>query len=343
MKKSQKKIKSLDGSRRGERGITLIEALTTIAIFALIMTATSVFVYTSYRTYGTAWRQSVVIEEARRGVEVMIKEIREARMGDDGSYPIERAGDREFIFFSDIDNDGQVERVRYNFGQIIAGSQTQKNVTFVRGGSTSVSFSNFLQGTLTMAQLRVSAEGDLGAGNEYAEIFADGVKLVNLCQSGCSDCAGAWQGTAIFDVTAQASDNSIQFIADGTNNVDPNCNWEENNHSLKAQFELSWTEEVASIEHELRKGVIEPVIGVGGQVNYPLDQETTFVLSSYVRNIPPIFEYIDEDGNKITEEPARLADTKVMEIYLVVNIDPSRPPQDFELESSVQLRNLKTE
>lgn len=321
----------------------MVEALVAICVFVLLMGATSAFIYMSYRTYGLAWRQAAVIEEARRGIEVMIKEIREARMGDDGSYPIERAGDREFIFFSDIDNDGQIERVRYYFGSVIAGSQTQKNVTFVRGGSTNVSFANFLQGTLKTAQLRVSVEGDLGAGNEYAEIFADGVELAHVCQSGCTDCAGAWQGTTILDVASQAADNSVQFIADATNNVDPNCNWENPNHSLKAQFELSWTEEVGNIEHELRKGVIQPVAGAGGQISYPLDQETMTVLSSYVRNVPPVFEYFNENGSKIIEEPARLADTKVMKIYLVVNIDPNRPPNDFELESSVQLRNLKTE
>ncbi len=32
-----------------------------------------------------------------------------------------------------------------------------------------------------------------------------------------------------------------------------------------------------------------------------------------------------------------------MKVYLVVNVDPNRPPQDFELESFVQLRNLKVE
>jgi prepilin-type N-terminal cleavage/methylation domain-containing protein len=330
-------------SRRLGRGFTLVEALVAIAVFTLLMGATSALIFMSYRTYGMAWRQAAVIEEARRGVEVMIKEIREARMGDNGSYPIERAGDKEFIFYSDIDNDGKIERVRYYFGSIIAGVQTKKNVTFVRGGSTNVTFSNFLQGTLKTAQLKVSTEGDLGSGNEYAEIFSDGVKLANVCQSGCTDCAGTWQGTANFDVSSQASDNSIQFIADGTWDVNPTCDWEENNHSLKAQFELSWTEEVASVEHELRKGVIEPVADAGGQVIYPPDQETTSVLSSYVRNVPPIFEYFNADGNKIIEEPARLADTKVMEIYLVVNVDPNRPPQDFELESSVQLRNLKAE
>ena len=47
--------------------------------------------------------------------------------------------------------------------------------------------------------------------------------------------------------------------------------------------------------------------------------------------------------NEITSVPARLVDTKLMKVYLVVNVNPNRPPNEFELESFVQLRNLKAE
>src|SRR3990167_3437860 len=36
-----------------------------------------------------------------------------SRAGDNGSYPLEIAGDWEIIFYSDIDYDGNAERVRY--------------------------------------------------------------------------------------------------------------------------------------------------------------------------------------------------------------------------------------
>ena len=322
------------------KGFTFIETIVTIFIFVLIMGAVTGFIVIAYRTHGYTWEQSIAIDEARRGIETMVREIREAKEGDDGSFPIEKAGDREFIFYSDIDNDGQVERVRYFLGTVSSGNQIQKCVTFVKGGACNVTFSNFLKGTLKSAQVKVSVEGDLGAANEYVEIFADGIKQGNLCQSGCSDCAASWQGTTIFDVTSQATDNSIQFTTDATFQVDPSCNWEESNHSMKARFELSWTEEIPGAEHEFKKGLIEPT---GSPIKYPLDQEKISIISSYVRNVPPIFEYFDQNGNKIEEYPARLKDTKLMKVYLVINVNPNRPPQDFELESSVQLRNLKAE
>jgi len=109
---------------------------------------------------------------------------------------------------------------------------------------------------------------------------------------------------------------------------------------MKAKFEFSFIEDLSGFAHQFKKGVIKPV---GSPPTYPSDQEKISILTSYVRNVPPIFEYFDSQGNKITEYPARLVDTKLMKVYLVVNVDPNRPPQDFELESSVQLRNLKQE
>ena len=109
---------------------------------------------------------------------------------------------------------------------------------------------------------------------------------------------------------------------------------------MKARFELSWTEEVTGVGTELKKGVIEPT---GDPVQYPSSQEKISIITSYVRNAPPIFKYFDSNGAEITSVPARLADTKLMKIYLVINVNPNRPPNDFELESFVQLRNLKTE
>jgi len=320
------------------RSFTLIETLVAIFVFSLIMGAVSGFVVMAYRTYGYTWQQSTAIEEARRGIETMVKEIREARTGDDGSYPIEKADDKEFIFYSDIDKDGEVERVRYFLGTVSSGNQIQECVTFTDDGTCSVTFSDFLKGALKSAQLKVSVDGDFGSSNEYSEIFADGTKLGDICKTGCSDCPGSWQGTIIFDVTSQANDNFVQFSADATSKVNPLCP-----HSMKVKFEFSWTEEISGAAHELKKGVTNPV---GEPIKYPLDQEKISIISAYVRNAPPIFEYYNGDWpedtiNNPLPTPVRLQETKLMRVYLIINFDPNRPPQDFGLESSVQLRNLE--
>jgi len=324
-----------------KKGFSLVEVLVTITIFALILGALMGFIMLGYKTYNFSWQQAMAINEARKGVETMVKEIREAKTGEDGSYPIERAGDKEFVFYADIDKDGDVERVRYFLGSVGSdNSSNQECVTFSSGGSCDVTFSNFLSGELELAQVRVSVEGDFGWSQESAEIYADGVYLGRVCQTGCSDCAGNWEGVEVFDVTTLAEDDSIQFIADSSWRVDDFCDWQEPNHSMKAKFELSWTENLPHGDGEFKKGVINPV---GDPSEYPTDQEIVTVLSDYVRNAPPIFRYFDGNGEEIQVLPSRLVDTKLMEVFLVVNVDPNRSPFAFELKSAVQLRNLKEE
>jgi len=191
------------------KGLTLIETIMTIVIFTIAIGLISGLIVMVYRTQSYTLEQSAAIAESRKGTETMVKEIREARPGDDGAYIIEKAEDFQFIFYSDIDKDAATERVRY-----------------------------FIQGT------------------------------------------------------------------------------------------------------DFKRGVINP--STSWPISYPLGNEEISVLSRYVRNHPPIFHYFNGDGNEITELPARLKDTKLMKVYLVINVDPNRPPQDFVLESSVQIRNLKT-
>ena len=326
---------SVKRDNKAKTGLTLIETLVTIAVFALIMGAISSLLLMIYKVHYYTWEQASAINEARKGIQIMAKEIREAREGADGSYLIELAEDKEFIFYSDIDNDNKAERVRYFLGTENSGSQTQECQTSVAGGSCGVNFSNFLQGTLTSASVKALVDGDFGASKEYAEIFADGTKLGDICRTGCFDCPGAWQGTQTYAVTTQAQDNSIQFLADARSYVDPQCP-----HAMKAKFEFSFSENLAGFAHEFKKGVTEPV---GDPATYPPGQEVITVLTPYVRNAPPIFEYYDANSDKISEYPARLADTKMMKVYLIVNVNPNRPPSDYELESFVQLRNLRTE
>lgn len=189
------------------KAFTLIETIVAIAIFTIVLSAVSALILMSYRVQNYSWQQSTAVGEGRKGIETMVKEIRKAQAGDDGSYSIEKAEDFQFIFFSDINNDGKAERVRY-------------------------------------------------------------------------------------------------FI-DGTN---------------------------------FKKGVIMPS---GFPAVYNPASEQFFVLSSYVRNTPPIFRYFDGNNQELLA-PARLHDTKLMRMRLVINVNPNRPPQDFVLESDVQIRNLKT-
>lgn len=322
-----------------QKAFTLIETLVAVAIFALAMGIASSLIITLYRAYYFSDQQSQAIHEAQKGIQTMIQEIRQAKQGDNGAYAIEKADDREFIFYSDIDKDGQTEKTRYFLGNLASGSQTKECVTFNDGGSCSVTFSDFLQGDIISAQVSVSTEGDFNWNNlEYAEISVDGQALGDICRTGCSECAYEWEGTETFDITAQAIDNNLQFLANSTWRVNDFCDWQEPNHSMKANFELSWNSNLGIGQTELKKGVIDPI---GTPAVYPAEQEQITSLSKYLNNPPPIFQYFDQQGSQIQETPARLKDTKMMQVYLVIDVDVSRDPLPFELKSLIQLRNLR--
>lgn len=321
-----------------EGGFTIIETLVVIFAFTLVWGVVMALILMIYRTQSYTMQQSMAVNEARRGVELMAKEIRQAQYADNGAYPIEKGAGKEFIFYSDIDDDGQAERVRYFLATITTGAQTQECLTTIRGGSCSVNFTNFLTGELTHAQVIITTEGYYGTSTRYTELYADGTKLADVCRSGCTQCAGAWQGTQTFDVTTAAADNSIQFTMDSTYNVRPLCNWLNPGHAMKAKFEFSWIEEIPNLDNQLKKGVIQPA---GDPVTYPAGQEQVGIVSEYVRNAPPIFTYYDENGDQITSDPAILRDTKMMKLFMVINVNPERAPGDYELEQYVNLRNLK--
>jgi hypothetical protein len=203
-----------------------------------------------------------------------------------------------------------------------------------------VAFNDCLTGSLTSAQVQVSSEGYFGnSTSRYAEFYADGVKIADLCKT-CSRCGGFWQGTQTFDVTSAAADNSVQFMVHGTDFVRNQCDWQSSDHSMLVLFKFSWLEDITNQDNTLKKAVIEPS---GNPVTYPADQEKITTISSYVRNAPPIFSYFNENGEQITENPAILSNTTMMKLFMVINIDPERPPADYNLEQYIQLRNLKKE
>lgn len=173
------------------------------------------FIIQGYRDYHYNLEQMEAINEARHGVETAVREIREAKIGDDGSYPLELADSNQLIFYSDINADGKTERIRY---------------------------------------------------------FLD--------------------------------------------------------------------------SHTLKKGVIEPS---GSPISYPTSQEQIEIVSKYINNPigTPIFTYYNGDWPQdTTNNPlptaTRLTETKLIHFHLIININPDRAPNNFNLESDVQIRNLKT-
>jgi len=344
------------------RGFTLIETLVVVIVTILILSFISGFAINSYRTHNYIIKQSKSLEQARKTIEDITKELRKADTGDNGSFLIEKAEDYEIIFYSDIDKDGSKERVRYFIKP--AGGKTgylvEDCVSFLKGGTCQVGFSNFLTNNLKSAQIKVSAEGDLGDANKSIDILADGRKLGTICSGKtCGKCSSLWEGATTFDVTEEASDGVITLSAAASQKVSPICDWKEPDHSFKAKFEFSWVEEASpDAKSVFKKGIIQPE---GWPIKYPSDKEVLITISENIANEDekkPIFTYYNKDWpgeafckdnpdsmrckNNPLISPINIEDIAFVKILLIVNPDPSKHAQNREFISGVSIRNIKS-
>lgn len=108
----------------GARGVSLLEVVVALGIFAAATVVTSTYIFQGYTANRYALEMSDAIEHARVGIAAMAKEVREARFAENGDYPIVLAGAQTFTFYSDLDSDAALERVRY----FLSGTNVQKGV-----------------------------------------------------------------------------------------------------------------------------------------------------------------------------------------------------------------------
>ncbi len=103
-------------------GFTLVETLVAISIFTILILAISFSIVFFYRTSAYSIQQAQAIDSAKRGIDTMIREIREAGYADTGAYLIESAQNQGFVFYSDVDRDQNIEKIRY----FLAGQTLKK-------------------------------------------------------------------------------------------------------------------------------------------------------------------------------------------------------------------------
>lgn len=94
------------------RGFTLPEMLVVIVITTLVGVAINSMIVNFYKNNAYLIEQTKAIDSAHRGLSTSFIDLREASYGDDGSYPIQSVATSSITFFSDVDNDGVVEKIR---------------------------------------------------------------------------------------------------------------------------------------------------------------------------------------------------------------------------------------
>jgi prepilin-type N-terminal cleavage/methylation domain-containing protein len=95
------------------RGITLPELVISVAILGVVAYTVSIFQRDIFTLNFSAQNNLAAQLDARHLLKQMIAELREASASSLGAYPIAFASTSALTFYTDVDNDGIKERIRY--------------------------------------------------------------------------------------------------------------------------------------------------------------------------------------------------------------------------------------
>lgn len=107
-----------------QSGFSVIELLITVFVFTML----SMAVYTLFHSISSSNRvlsaSITAQDEARKVLKPLVGEVRDATTSSTGTYAIHSASNTEFAFYSNVDSDTLVERVRY----FLSGTTLKKGV-----------------------------------------------------------------------------------------------------------------------------------------------------------------------------------------------------------------------
>lgn len=98
---------------KSQKGFTLIETIIVLAILSGAVLVIGIFTLNVSNFQIFLGKSLATDEEAQQTFKIMIPEIRSIGPSNLGNYPIASASSSSFSFYSDIDNDGIFEQVRY--------------------------------------------------------------------------------------------------------------------------------------------------------------------------------------------------------------------------------------
>lgn len=117
------------------KAFTLAETVVVTAILGTVTLALTSMIWFFYRSNAYLLEQTSAVDSSNRGLNIAYKDIREASYGEDGAYPIAVAATSTMTFYSDIDKDGPVEKVRL----YLSGGTFYRGVTNASGNPPSYS------------------------------------------------------------------------------------------------------------------------------------------------------------------------------------------------------------
>lgn len=96
-----------------QSGFTLIETIISVALTVVVMLALAALIGFFYKTNAYTLEQTQAVNSARTSLAHSMVDIRQASYGADGSYPILAAATSTITFYTDVDGNGAVDKIRY--------------------------------------------------------------------------------------------------------------------------------------------------------------------------------------------------------------------------------------
>ncbi len=114
---------------RPSPGVTFIEVILVAFFSSVILVALLRLMAAGYPLSRLVFMQASSTESARVHLKRLSKSLRELRVSDTGAYPLAAAQPQKIVFYSDVDQDGLTERIRYE----LEGTDLKRGV-IVPGG-----------------------------------------------------------------------------------------------------------------------------------------------------------------------------------------------------------------
>lgn len=112
-------------AKNSSNGYTLLEVVIVVGITSIVLGIITGSVLSFYKSNTNTLEQAIQVDSARKGVEYLVRDLREAGFADDGSFPIIQNSSTSISFYSDVDRDFSVEKIRY----FLEGTTLKKGVT----------------------------------------------------------------------------------------------------------------------------------------------------------------------------------------------------------------------
>ncbi len=120
------------------RGMTFVEMIVVISVFTVLMLVITNSIADLYRYNAYALSQAYQLDLARRGIDVLTRDLREMIFAENGAYPLVRMEPNLVGFYSDVDGDDSVEYVEY---ELSTTTRFTKRIYAPTGGNPAYNFS----------------------------------------------------------------------------------------------------------------------------------------------------------------------------------------------------------